>query len=149
MRNKKHLTTFSLFRIHYYFFVFCLIIIIFFKFQLLVKMLNLIFIRVTWKLSYSCIKHDRTTHFMSRCKMINMIGNWFFWGASFLYKKKEKRKHFISPAKMTIFFRIWCQTFSKKMWLMGIDVPQNHQNNNSRPSSNFMINKTQLKSKIH
>lgn len=43
----------------------------------------------------------------------------------------------------------WCggKLFSQKMWVMGRDKPQDHENKVSKPSAIFMINTTQQKPK--
>ena len=67
--------------------------LIFLNFQLLVKMLNFIFITVTWKLGY--------------LRWLNFVQeNWLRWHISCLHWK------------WLICFRIWCQTFSPKMLVL-------------------------------
>ena len=63
------------------------------NFQLLAKLLNFIFIEVTWKLSY--------------LKWLNFVQeNWLRGHTSCLHWK------------WLICFRIWCQTFPPKMWVL-------------------------------
>ena len=63
------------------------------NFQLLAKLLNFIFIEVTWKLSY--------------LKWLNFVQeNWLRGHTSCLHWK------------WSISFRIWCQTFPQKMWVL-------------------------------
>ena len=67
--------------------------LIFLNFQLLVKMLNFIFITVTWKLGY--------------LRWLNFVQeNWLRWHISCLHWK------------WLICFRIWCQTFPQKMLVL-------------------------------
>ena len=83
-----------------------LLSLVFLNFQLLAKMLNFIFIEVTWKLGY--------------LRWLNFVQeNWLRGHTSCLHWK------------WLICFRIWCQTFPKKMcifrfqdqqflWLIGL-----------------------------
>ena len=67
--------------------------IVFLNFQLLAKMLNFIFIKVTWKLGY--------------LRWLNFVQeNWLRGHTSCLHWK------------WLICFRIWCQTFPQKMWVL-------------------------------
>ena len=66
--------------------------LLFLNFQLLAKMLNFIFIEVTWKLNYL-----RWWNFVQE--------NWLRGHTSCFHRK------------WLISFRIWCQTFPKKMWV--------------------------------
>ena len=96
----------------------------FFKFSTLTKMLNFIFVEVTWKFGY--------------LKWLNFIS-----------EKCLRRHRLCLHAKWLICFGIWWQTFLHKMWVMGRGVPQNHKNKISRPYAIFMINMAQVKSKNH
>ena len=67
--------------------------LLFLNFQLLAKMLNFIFIEVTWKLGY--------------LRWLNFVQeNWLRGHTSCLHWK------------WLICFRIWCQTFPQKMWVL-------------------------------
>ena len=123
MRNKELFTTSCIWYILFYF-LFCHILPIFLNFQLLVKMLNFIFIEVTWKLGYL-----RWLHFLQE--------KWLRGHTSCLH------------AKWLICFGMWWQIFPQRMWVIGRRVPQDHENKVSRLSEIFMINKTQLKSRNH
>ena len=70
-----------------------LLSLVFLNFQLLARMLNFIFIRVTWKLGY--------------LRWLNFVQeNWLRGHTSCLHWK------------WLICFRIWCQTFPPKMWFL-------------------------------
>ena len=70
-----------------------LLSLVFLNFQLLAKMLNFIFIEVTWKLGY--------------LRWLNFVQeNWLRGHTSCLHWK------------WLICFRIWCQTFPQKMWVL-------------------------------
>ena len=70
-----------------------LLSLVFLNFQLLAKMLNFIFIEVTWKLGY--------------LRWLNFVQeNWLRGHTSCLHWK------------WLICFRIWCQTFPPKMWVL-------------------------------
>ena len=70
-----------------------LLSLVFLNFQLLAKMLNFIFNKVTWKLSY--------------LRWLNFVQeNWLRGHTSCLHWK------------WLICFRIWCQTFPPKMWVL-------------------------------
>ena len=106
-------------------FIFCILScsLYFLYFQLLIKMLNFIFIEVTWILGFLgwlnfVQKVIKRTRFMSACKMIN------------LFEDTVKR-----------------EAFPHKAWVMGRGVPQDYNNKGSRPSVRFMDTRTQLKSK--
>ena len=70
-----------------------LLSLVFLNFQLLTKMLNFIFIEVTWKLGY--------------LRWLNIVQeNWLRGHTSYL------------QWKWLICSSIWCQTFSQKMWVL-------------------------------
>ena len=70
-----------------------LLSLVFLNFQLLAKMLNFIFIEVNWKLAY--------------LRWLNFVQeNWLRGHTSCIHWK------------LLICFRIWCQTFPQKMWVL-------------------------------
>ena len=70
-----------------------LLSLVFLNFEILAKMLNFIFIEVTWKLGY--------------LRWLNFVQeNWLRGHTSCLHWK------------WLICFRIWCQTFPPKMWVL-------------------------------
>ena len=118
-QGKQHFTTSCISYILLYF-VFCHIICIFkiLKFSTTSQMLNFIYIEVTWKLGY----------------LRRLI----------FFREKSLRGHTLClHAKGLIYFRMYWQTVSQKMWVMGTDGPQYHENKVSRSFAIFMINRAQ------
>ena len=76
---------------------------------------------------------------------------WLFEESNFVQDKWVRSHTSCLHAKWLICFRMWWQTFSQKIWVIGRDVshPLDHVNKVSRPSEVFMINRTQLKSKYN
>ena len=102
MRNKNHFTT-SWYILLY--FVFChIIFIICILSEFSTPSQNLTSIEVTWKLGY--------------LRRLDFVPEKWLRGHTSCLR-----------TKWLICFRMWWQTFSQKMWVMGRDVPQDHENN--------------------
>ena len=97
-----------LYLVHTLILLFCHILYIFLNVELLVKMLNFMFI-IIWKLGYLDVIKFCTA------KM-----------------KKNNTFHGSMQNDYIICFRMW---FSHKIWVMGRGVPQGHKSKVSRPSA--------------